>query len=132
MTEKLVNDWEIKKKKLKDPNAIGLVTVDGHSTRFQSEIWNILINHALIVVCKFSYILNIISALDSASNGKFKYHMEEVPPFPKKSDISRKLPAFVEAVARAAFKALDPSTIKAGIFFFLFFFFFRFLQSFYY
>jgi DNA-binding transcriptional regulator YiaG len=33
MMEKLVEDWEVKKKKLKNPEAKALVTVDGHSTR---------------------------------------------------------------------------------------------------
>jgi hypothetical protein len=42
--------------------------------------------------------------------------MEEVPLFPKKSEINKKLPVFVEVVALAAYKALNTTTIKPGVF----------------
>jgi hypothetical protein len=124
MTEKLITDWELKKKKMGNPQAIALVTVDGHSTRLQSSIWEKMRNHGIIVMCKPSHTSNITSALDCAPNGRFKYLMEEVPPFPKKSEINKKLPVFIEAVALAAYKALDPTTIKAGFFKYFHFHFF--------
>jgi hypothetical protein len=116
MIEKLVNDWELKKKKLKDPQAIALVTVDGHSTRLNSEIWETLKNHGIIAMCKPAHTSNITSALDCAPNGRFKFHMQSVPGFPPKKEMAEKFPKFLEAVSLAAYKALDPSTIKSGLF----------------
>jgi hypothetical protein len=115
MIDKLIADWESKKKKLKDEKATALVTVDGHSTRLQSEIWSKLRNHGMIVMCKPAHTSNVTSALDCAPNGKFKYYMQDIPSFPRKKEIPTKLPYFVESVARAAYRALDPATIKAGI-----------------
>jgi hypothetical protein len=114
MMQKLVDDWEGKKKKMKNANAVALVTADGHSTRLQPEIWEKLKQHNMIVMCKPAHTSNVTSALDAAPNGKFKYHMQEVPPFPKQREVVQKLPKFVECVAHAVYKALDPNTIKAG------------------
>jgi hypothetical protein len=72
--------------------------------------------HGIIVVCKPAHTSNITSALDAVPNGRFKYHMQDAPQFPQKRDIEKKLPSFIESVALAAYKALNPSAIKAGFY----------------
>jgi hypothetical protein len=51
---------------------IALVTVDGHSIRLQSSIWEEMKNQGIIVMRKSSHTSNITFALDCETNRRFK------------------------------------------------------------
>jgi hypothetical protein len=94
---------------------VGLVTVDGHSTRLQSKVWEDLSKHNLIAICKPPHTSHYTSALDNKPNGQFKYFMQKADSFPNKRNMEGKLPDFIRSISRAAYKGLDPDAIRVGI-----------------
>jgi hypothetical protein len=105
-----------KRKKLKNNTSQRvLILLDGHSTRFQVDIWEEMKKENIDALIIPSHSSNHTQPLDQTVNGKFKRLLEEIPSLPKKKkEIEQNLLTFISNVNDCVQNSLSPKCIRAG------------------
>jgi hypothetical protein len=111
--DKLLPNIRTKREKLKVRRA--LLLLDGHSTRLQQDIWEKLSEDEVDILCIQAHTSNITQSLDLCVNAQFKRLLSDTGPFPKKTEMEKKLKIFVSSVCDKIYLSLQPKFIRKGL-----------------
>jgi hypothetical protein len=95
-------------------NKKALLLLDGHTSRYQRDLWETMKENNVDVLCLPSHTSNITQPLDLCVNANFKRALHTVQNFPKKHEMKDKLKSFVSSVCDKMYEALKPKIIRKG------------------
>ncbi|KAK2960670.1 hypothetical protein BLNAU_4325 [Blattamonas nauphoetae] len=109
----LIPEIARRRARLELQDAPALLIFDGHSSRFQPDLWKTLSEQNCDSICLPSNTSSITQPCDRGVNAVFKHHLKSLSPLPSKTKLADQLIPWLTSVETAAQHALSKTIINA-------------------